>query len=78
MKIKCPLCGCENYFTGLEDEGTKFCSECNTPLVEPKTMLDKETFCPYCGIELIEKYKGKYKNINVLAAIEVLLNQLLR
>ncbi|MCG2791042.1 MAG: PD-(D/E)XK nuclease family protein [Actinomycetia bacterium] len=61
MKIKCPLCGCENYFTGLEDEGTKFCSECNTPLIEPKTMLGKETFCPYCGIELIEEYKGKYK-----------------
>jgi uncharacterized Zn finger protein (UPF0148 family) len=61
MKIKCPLCGCENYFTGLEDEGTKFCNECNTPLVEPKTMVGKETFCPYCGIELIEKYKGKYK-----------------
>jgi len=84
LKIKCPLCGCENYFTGLEDEGTKFCSECNTPLVEPKIpdniknpyikkektdngftglkkILYKETFCPYCGIELIEKYKGKYK-----------------
>ena len=60
MKIKCPLCGCDNYFTGLE-EGTKFCSECNTPLVEPKTMLDKETFCPYCEIELIDEYKGKYK-----------------
>jgi len=35
MKIKCPLCGCENYFTGLEDEGTKFCSNCNTPLDKP-------------------------------------------
>ena len=34
MKIKCPLCGCENYFTGLKDKGTKFCSNCNTPLVE--------------------------------------------
>ena len=45
MKIKCPLCGCENYFTGLEDKGTKFCSNCNTPLVGPKIMLDKETFC---------------------------------
>ena len=32
MKIKCPLCGCENYFTGLEDKGIKFCSNCNTPL----------------------------------------------
>jgi len=36
MKIKCPKCDCENYFTGLEDEGTKFCSECNEPLVESK------------------------------------------
>lgn len=54
MKIKCPLCGDENYFTGLEDEGTRFCSNCNEP-------LHLETFCPYCGIELIDKYKGKYK-----------------
>jgi len=36
MKIKCPACGAENYFTGLEDEGTKFCSNCNRPLPEPK------------------------------------------
>jgi len=36
MKIKCPLCGCENYFTGIEDEDTKFCSNCNRPLPEPK------------------------------------------
>ena len=35
MKIKCPVCGCENYFSGLEDEGTKFCSNCNTPLNKP-------------------------------------------
>lgn len=35
MKIKCPLCGCENYFTGIEDEGTKFCSNCNTSLDKP-------------------------------------------
>jgi len=86
MKIKCPLCGCENYFTGLEDEGIKFCSNCNTPLVEPnisdntenpyiknekeqpdinftgpKKNLDTIIFCPYCGIELIDNYKGKYK-----------------
>lgn len=32
MKIKCPLCSCENYFTGLEDEETRFCSNCNEPL----------------------------------------------
>ena len=39
MKIKCPACGYENYFTGLEDEGAKFCSNCNNkkPLVESKT-----------------------------------------
>lgn len=38
MKIKCPLCGYENYFTGLEDEGTIFCCNCNNnkPLVKPK------------------------------------------
>ena len=39
MKIKCPLCGCENYFTGLEDEGTRFCSNCNVPLFEKKIPL---------------------------------------
>ena len=32
MKIKCPVCGCENYFSGLEDEETRFCSSCNEPL----------------------------------------------
>lgn len=32
MKIKCPTCGNENYFTGLEDEDTRFCSSCNEPL----------------------------------------------
>ena len=36
MKIKCPLCGLENYFTGIEDGVNKFCSKCNTPLVESK------------------------------------------
>jgi len=38
MKIRCPLCGYENYFTGLEDEGTIFCCNCNNnkPLVKPK------------------------------------------
>ena len=43
MKIKCPACGTENYFSGLE-EGTKFCSNCNTPLVEAKTPVS--TFMP--------------------------------
>ena len=38
VKIECPRCGCENYFTGLE-EGTKFCSNCNEPLFEEKIPL---------------------------------------
>ena len=38
MKIECPRCGCENYFTGLE-EGTKFCSNCNEPLFEKEISL---------------------------------------
>jgi len=38
VKIECPRCGCENYFTGLE-EGTKFCSNCNEPLFEKKNLL---------------------------------------
>jgi ribosomal protein L33 len=32
MKINCPTCGAENYFTGLEDEETRFCNGCNEPL----------------------------------------------
>lgn len=32
MKIKCPACGTENYFSGLEDEETRFCRNCNEPL----------------------------------------------
>ena len=32
MKIKCPACGAENYFSGLEDKETRFCSDCNEPL----------------------------------------------
>jgi len=38
VKIECPRCGCENYFTGLE-EGTKFCSNCNEPLFEKKNTI---------------------------------------
>ena len=38
MKNKCPLCGYENYFTGLE-EGRKFCSNCNEPLFNEKMSL---------------------------------------
>jgi hypothetical protein len=45
MKIKCPSCGLENYFTGIEDGVNKFCSKCNTPLAGPEIMLDMEKFC---------------------------------
>ena len=41
MKIRCPACGYEHYFTDLEleDESAIFCCNCNSkkPLVEPKT-----------------------------------------
>jgi len=60
MKIKCPACGYENYFTGLEDECTKFCSNCNKPLVESK--IPEATENPdYDSLDLhkenIEAYK---------------------
>ena len=48
MKIKCPVCGNENYFSGIE-EGTKFCSSCNRPLPEPK--IPDNTENPYIKIE---------------------------
>jgi hypothetical protein len=35
MKIKCPLCDFEN------EEGSKFCSKCNIPLIKPEA-FDKE------------------------------------
>ena len=36
MKIRCPACGFEN------EEGAKFCSNCNEPLVAPKISINKE------------------------------------
>jgi hypothetical protein len=48
MKIKCPLCGTINYFSGIE-EGTKFCSNCNRPLPEPK--ISDTTENPYIKIK---------------------------
>ena len=36
MKIKCPACAFEN------EEGVKFCSNCNEPLVTPKFSINKE------------------------------------
>jgi DNA-directed RNA polymerase subunit RPC12/RpoP len=32
MKIKCPACGAENYFSGIEDEDDIVCSNCGEPL----------------------------------------------
>jgi len=43
MKIKCPQCDFEN------EEGTRFCSNCNTPLVRPKTPNTTEN--PYIKIK---------------------------
>lgn len=43
MKIKCPLCDFEN------EEGARFCSNCNTPLVKPKT--PNATKNPYIKIK---------------------------
>ena len=36
MKIKCPACGFKN------EEGAKFCSNCNNPLVTTKVSVNKE------------------------------------
>ena len=54
MKIKCPACGYENYFTGLEDEYNRFCNNCGIGLFEldnqkitsykSKIFLSKDTF----------------------------------
>ena len=44
MKIKCPACGAENYFTGLEDEKTRFCSECHKPLFKIRKEKSDNSF----------------------------------
>ena len=54
MKIKCTACGFENYFSGIE-EGTKFCSNCNLPLPEPK--IPDTTENPYIKIKKEVFYK---------------------
>ena len=61
MKIKCPLCGYENYFTGLEDEGTRFCSNCNEPLFKPEDYDIRNH--PY-----FKKGEGKNKRCNDLGS----------
>ena len=44
MKIKCPACGAENYFSGLEDEETRFCSECYKPLFKIRKEKSDNSF----------------------------------
>ena len=44
MKIKCPICGNENYFSGLEDEETRFCSSCNEPLFKIEKEKNNSAF----------------------------------
>jgi len=59
MKIKCPLCGLEN------EEDARFCSNCNTLLVESET--SNTTKNPYIKIEkresknLLKKPFGKMR-----------------
>jgi len=54
MKIMCPLCDFEN------EEGARFCSNCNTPLVKPKT--PNATKNPYIRIKK-EKPETKFDYI---------------
>ena len=64
MKIKCPACGFENYFSGIE-EGTKFCSNCNLPLPEPK--IPDTTENPYIKIKKEKSdstFLGSKKTLN--------------
>ena len=88
MKIKCPVCGNENYFTGLEDEETRFCSSCNEPLFKigkeksynavpgSKQIIDLQS-------SLEEIHEGiqlgtiKYKDIGKFLADEILIKRTL-
>ena len=70
MKIKCPLCGLEN------EEGTRFCSDCNTPLVESETPDTEEN--PYTKIMAIpEKIQtGFVASLTALTVPIMILNLL--
>ena len=66
MKIKCPLCGYENYFTGLE-EGRKFCSNCNEPLFNEKmSLLDSFEKISSAALSAITKDKSNKDIIAIL------------
>ncbi|MEA1939106.1 MAG: hypothetical protein U9N03_00385 [Candidatus Caldatribacteriota bacterium] len=72
MKIKCPLCGYENYFSGLEDEETRFYSSCNEPLFKirkeksdkvfsgSKQMLDSQRFFERIQLGVENDFKQDY------------------
>ena len=51
MKIKCPLCGFKN------EEGSKFCKNCNEPLSKPKQEYSEDN--PYI------KRRRKMRNKNI-------------
>jgi hypothetical protein len=75
MKIKCPLCSYENYFTGLEDEDTMFCSNCNKSLVEPKIpdATEKPDFSKKQEIRLEDFCRDFYDNqiLNPKIGVEI-------
>jgi hypothetical protein len=70
MKIKCPLCDFEN------EEGARFCINCNTPLVKPKTPNATEN--PYTKIMAIpEKLQtGFVASLTALTVPIMILNLL--
>jgi len=73
MKIKCPACGAENYFSGLEDGETRFCSECHKPLF--KTRKEK----PISGFLNINNFGDRLSqliNCGIFEIYRVLLKEL--
>jgi len=79
MKIKCPACGAENYFSGLEDEETRFCSSCNEPLFKigkekpirkpSNDFSDRLSQLINCGIfgiydELLKEFTHRFSNLS--------------
>jgi hypothetical protein len=62
MKIKCPACGAENYFTGLEEEETRFCNSCNESLFK----IGKEkTYNAFLGSKQIFDSQGLLERIQL-------------
>lgn len=55
MKIKCPACGCEN------EEGAKFCSNCNEPLTKESFSKNNPYFKKEENNDRPEEIKPKNK-----------------